>query len=97
MSDLKHITNSTLPYLLSVPSGSKPVEGWPLLCFLHGYDEAADRGAIKEAVTKHGPLHPDNPPRVLNEFIVVAPQMPIAGKITVLVEKRSEMECLGQF
>ena len=74
--DLKHVKDASLPYLFSKPSVSKPETGWPMLCFLHGYGEAADRMEIREALTKHGPFKND---RIVNEFLIVAPQMPIAG------------------
>jgi hypothetical protein len=63
-----------LRYLLSVPSAPGP---HPVLCFLHGYDEAAPMD-IRRALTLHGPLHPGNPPL---DFIVVAPQLPRAGDV----------------
>lgn len=80
VSDLRHITNASLPYLLSVPKGNKPIHGFPVLCFLHGYDESEPH-AIKKALTKHGPLNPNNPARVKEEFIIIAPQMPQAGDL----------------
>ncbi|KAH7726047.1 hypothetical protein AAVH_06490 [Aphelenchoides avenae] len=76
--DLQHIKNAALPYLLSVPSGTRPDGGFPVLCFLHGYDEAAPC-PIQEGVTRHGPLNPKNPARIREEFIVFAPQLPVAG------------------
>jgi poly(3-hydroxybutyrate) depolymerase len=63
-----------LRYLLSVPSAPGPR---PVLCFLHGYDEAAPMD-IRRALTLHGPLRPGNPPL---DFIVVAPQLPRAGDV----------------
>jgi predicted peptidase len=64
-------------HLLSLP----PSEGrHPLLCFLHGYDEAAPR-PLHEALTRHGPLREDNPPAVKEDFIVLAPQLPLAGDV----------------
>lgn len=90
MSQIRYVKHSILPYLLSVPTGTVPAEGWPLICFLHGYDEAADSAPIRDALTKHGPLNPSNPQRVLDQFIVVAPQMPVAGEVLVrmiLVQK----------
>jgi predicted peptidase len=62
--------------LLSLPEdgGAGPR---PVLCFLHGYDEAAPLD-IHPALTLHGPLRPGNPP-VVRDFIVVAPQLPRAG------------------
>jgi predicted peptidase len=32
-----------------------------------------------DALTRHGPLKPSNPKRILNDFIVIAPQLPVAG------------------
>ena len=36
---------------------------------------------IHEALTRHGPMRPDNAVRALKEFIVAAPQMPARGDI----------------
>jgi predicted peptidase len=63
-----------LRYLLSVPDGEGP---YPVLCFLHGYDEAAPMD-IHEALTVHGPLRAGNPPAA-RTFIIIAPQLPRAG------------------
>jgi dienelactone hydrolase len=66
-----------MKHLLSLPRS----EGsHPLLCFLHGYDEAAPR-PLEEALTRHGPLRPGNPARVKDDFILLAPQLPIAGDV----------------
>lgn len=68
-----------LRYLLSLPQGKsgKPL---PVLCFLHGYGEAAPRD-IRRALTLHGPLRASSSPRVREEFIVVAPQLLIGGDL----------------
>ena len=68
------IEGAPLRYLLSVPAAAGPR---PVLCFLHGYDEAAPM-EIRRALTMHGPLRPGNP---AGEFIVVAPQLPTAGDL----------------
>src|SRR5690349_20194185 len=66
-----------MKHLLSLPPG----EGaHPLLCFLHGYDEAAP-ASMESALTRHGPLRPGNPSRVKEQFIVLAPQLPVAGDV----------------
>jgi predicted peptidase len=78
-------------HLVSLPAGPGP---HPLLCFLHGYDEAAP-GPIDEALRRHGPLRSGNPARITEEFIVLAPQLPQAGdlwrqyaaKVRTLVEE----------
>uniref|UniRef100_A0AC35GNL5 Phospholipase/carboxylesterase/thioesterase domain-containing protein n=1 Tax=Panagrolaimus sp. PS1159 TaxID=55785 RepID=A0AC35GNL5_9BILA len=80
LPEIQHISSAALPYLLSVPLNNKPANGFPLICFLHGYDEAEPHN-IFEALTKHGPLNPKNPPRVKQDFIIVAPQMPRAGDL----------------
>lgn len=70
-----------LRYLLSVPAAPpSEVDVLPVLCFLHGYDEAAPL-PIEQGVTRHGPLRPGGDWRVLDQFIVVAPQLPTAGDI----------------
>ncbi|HET7462870.1 MAG TPA: hypothetical protein VFJ82_16570 [Longimicrobium sp.] len=70
------IEDGPLRYLLSVPAdgGDGP---WPVLCFLHGYDEAAPM-EIRAALMRHGPLRAGNP-AIVRGFIVVAPQLPQAG------------------
>ena len=66
-----------MKHLLSVPPGAR---SHPLLCFLHGYDEA-EPTPLEEALTRHGPLRPGNPACVRERFIVVAPQLPFAGDV----------------
>jgi predicted peptidase len=66
-----------LRFLLSLPP-RQPPERHPVLCFLHGLGEGAPVD-ILAGVTRHGPLRPGNPPLVLNDFIVVAPQLPARG------------------
>jgi hypothetical protein len=51
-----------------------------VLCFLHGYDEAAPTEII-EGVTRHGPIKPGSEEAATQEMIVVAPQLPAAGDI----------------
>lgn len=70
------VDGGPLRYLLSAPEGGDGGP-WPVLCFLHGYDEAAPMD-IRAALTLHGPLRPGNPP-IVRGFIVVAPQLPRAG------------------
>jgi len=70
-----------LRYLLSVPPGTaRPGERFPLLCFLHGYGEAAPRD-IHRALSLHGPLRSSSAARARQEFIVVAPQLLIGGDL----------------
>lgn len=69
-----------LRYLLSVPPGAAEGERRPVLCFLHGYDEAVPLD-IRQALTRHGPLKPGSASRAMREFIVIAPQLPQAGDI----------------
>jgi len=61
-----------IQYLVSVPQEEPPVEGWPLMLFLHGLGEC---GSDINLVKKHGP-----PKRIENEkrfpFVVVSPQCP---------------------
>uniref|UniRef100_A0AC34GSP2 Phospholipase/carboxylesterase/thioesterase domain-containing protein n=1 Tax=Panagrolaimus sp. ES5 TaxID=591445 RepID=A0AC34GSP2_9BILA len=78
MSDIHHVTSEALSYLLSKPRGNAPAKGFPILVFLHGWQEAAPK-PIQEAMIKFGPLDIDNPPHVKEQFIIVAPQMPIKG------------------
>lgn len=75
-AELRLVESRPLRYLLALPDGGGD-EPRPVLCFLHGYDEAAPRD-IHEALTLHGPLRPGNPP-IVRDFIVVAPQLTRAG------------------
>lgn len=54
----------------------------PLLCFLHGYGEAAPM-PIERAVRLHGPLAASAAAAATREFIIVAPQLPVAGDLWV--------------
>jgi hypothetical protein len=64
-----------LRYLVSAPPNPGP---HPLLCFLHGYDEAAPEPR-EIALRRHGPLRAGNPKRIQDEFVILAPQLPRAG------------------
>ena len=64
-----------MKHLISLPSGAGP---HPLLCFLHGYDEAAP-APLATALMRHGPLNASNLPHVRERFVVLAPQLPVAG------------------
>ena len=66
-----------LPHLLSAPRTTRPP---PLLCFLHGYGEAAPL-PLERALRLHGPLAAGAAPLAGREFIVVAPQLPVAGDL----------------
>lgn len=72
------VADHPLRYLLSVPE--QTVGRLPILCFLHGYGEAAPRD-IRRALTLHGPLRSTSTPRARHEFIVVAPQLLIGGDL----------------
>lgn len=52
----------------------------PLLCFLHGYDEAAPVPP-KVALTRHGPLSSSAAKVAAEQFILIAPQLPFAGDV----------------
>jgi poly(3-hydroxybutyrate) depolymerase len=84
-AELRVVESAPLPYLLSVPPPREASAPLPLLCFLHGYDEAAPAG-IERGVTRHGPLRPGSSARALEELIVVAPQLPRAGDVWRLYE-----------
>jgi len=66
-----------MEHFVSVPGGAGP---HPLICFLHGYDEAAPT-PLHTALRRHGPLKEGNPPLVRERFIVLAPQLPHAGDV----------------
>ena len=75
------VESGPLPYLQSIPAGTESRQDrWPVLCFLHGYGEAAPL-EIHRGVTRHGPLRPGSSPRAVDEFIIIAPQLPRAGDI----------------
>ncbi|MEA3193715.1 MAG: hypothetical protein QOD26_2048 [Betaproteobacteria bacterium] len=75
------VSSHPLRYLLSVPPETgRPGERFPLLCFLHGYGEAAPRD-IRRALTLHGPLRSSSAARVRRECIIVAPQLLIGGDL----------------
>ena len=58
-----------------MPPGAGP---HPLLCFLHGYDEAAPVPP-RHGLTRWGPLRPGNPAAIAQRFAILAPQLPRAG------------------
>lgn len=79
--NLQLVESAPLRYLISLPSGPGFNGGKsPVLCFLHGYGEAAPFD-IHDALTLHGPLRPDRSPEAVERFIVVAPQLPAAGDL----------------
>jgi predicted peptidase len=72
------IGDRPLAHLISVPA-AEPAGGLrPVLCFLHGLREAAPM-PIRQALTRHGPLNPDNSRRVADQFVIIAPQLPALG------------------
>jgi predicted peptidase len=68
-----------LQYILTIPNAA-PSAAHPVLFFLHGYDEGAPT-SIEEALTRHGPLRPENPVHPVDSFVVVAPQLPTRGDL----------------
>ncbi len=68
-----------LRYFVRVPADDAPAPH-PVLMFLHGYDEGAPMD-IHDALTLHGPLRAGNPDSALEQFIIVAPQMPVRGDV----------------
>ncbi|WP_138411928.1 hypothetical protein [Stutzerimonas nosocomialis] len=86
MPDIRfqRIDTATLPCLMTVPEGTPPPSGWPLLCFLHGYGEAAPL-PIEQGLTRHGPWHEAVPGEIHQRFIIIAPQLPQAGDYWKLV------------
>lgn len=75
---LELVTSAPLPYLISRPADDAGVERWPILCFLHGYDEGQPT-PIQRGLTRHGPLKPTSSPVATTEFVVVAPQLEVSG------------------
>lgn len=74
---LTAINHAGLQSLLRVPEHATRA---PLLCFLHGRDEAAPTGLV-EGLTKFGPLSRGAPAAAIERFIIVAPQLPRAGDL----------------
>jgi predicted peptidase len=73
---LRVVEETSLSYVLSTPPAGLPPEGgWPLLCFLHGYAEAAPL-PIRAALAVHGPLAPESAPIGRAAFVAIAPQLP---------------------
>ena len=66
-----------MKHRLSIPPGPGP---HPVLCFLHGYDEAASTSG-DQGFTRHGPLWHGTPASVAERFLVIVPQLPVAGDI----------------
>jgi hypothetical protein len=71
---------ASLRCLLSLPEDLESRNDWPVLCFLHGYEEAAPMD-IRKALTRHGPMQRGCSPATGREFIVIAPQLPRMGDI----------------
>jgi poly(3-hydroxybutyrate) depolymerase len=71
-------TYASLRCLVSVPPEAPPKDGWPVLVFLHGGQEAAPREFV-DAMTAHGPLRKSSGQQATHRFIVVAPQLPAPG------------------
>ncbi|HPW68146.1 MAG: hypothetical protein WDA72_08080 [Desulfomonilia bacterium] len=73
------IESARLGSLLSIPIGSGPERTLrPVICFLHGYDEAAPL-EIHRALRRHGPLRKSSSPMAREHFIIIAPQLPPPG------------------
>jgi len=68
-----------MKHILSAPASSGP---WPLLVFLHGYDEGAPT-ELAAGVTRHGPLRHASAKIAKEQFIVLAPQLPLCGDVWV--------------
>jgi poly(3-hydroxybutyrate) depolymerase len=80
-SSLHVVESGPLPYLLSIPRGAWPEAGmWPVLCHLHGRDEGPPT-ALRDGLTRHGPLRPGSGAAGSDRFLVVAPQLPVRGDL----------------
>ena len=77
---LRIAESGSLRYVLSVPPDADRNGAPPLLCFLHGYDEAAPL-PLEQGVTRHGPLRRSSSPFARARFLIVAPQLPRAGDL----------------
>jgi hypothetical protein len=74
------IEGDSLRCLLSLPEKVNERHDWPMLCFLHGYEEGAPTD-LHKALTRHGPLRKGSSSAVSREFIVISPQLPRQGDI----------------
>lgn len=75
------VSSAALPYLILRPPPTEVgTERWPVLCFLHGYDEGHPT-PIRQGLTRHGPLKPTSSVVAVSEFIVVAPQLHTSGDL----------------
>jgi predicted peptidase len=78
------VTSGPLPYMVSQPApvdllpAEHSTAGWPVLCFLHGYDEGYPT-PIEQGLTRHGPFKAASSAAATGEFVVVAPQLPTSG------------------
>lgn len=78
-SELHVVDSAPLRYLLSVPPTPRPaINVWPVLCFLHGYAEAAPL-EIHQALTRHGPLRQNRAYSAADHFLIIAPQLSPRG------------------
>jgi hypothetical protein len=73
-----HLSEYGLDTLVSLPESAAGAGApSPVLCFLHGWGEAAPLDIVT-ALTRHGPLHPGSSQRA-SKFLVVAPQLRFPG------------------
>lgn len=79
-AEMQIVEAAPLRYLLSVPGGAEAAEPRPVLVFLHGYNEGAPTD-LRRGTTLHGPLRAGNPSVAVEEFIVIAPQLPEQGDL----------------
>src|SRR5262245_41859219 len=73
------VEDGPLRSLVAVPP-ARPSAGHPVLYFLHGYEEGAPM-AMEDALTRHGPLRPGNAVHAIEEFLIIAPQLPTRGDL----------------
>lgn len=76
--ELRLVEADLLPHLSRPAPSDAPSGPWPLLCFLHGYDEGSPM-PIRQALTRHGPLAAGSAPVATARFLVLAPQLPAQG------------------
>ncbi len=62
-----------LPFVLVIPDGPTPDDGWPMLMFLHG---SGERGTDVRQLEIHGPLKLLDAIPELRECVLVVPQCP---------------------
>jgi predicted peptidase len=90
---MERIDGPTLSCVVESPAPGEPPP-YPVLCFLHGYDEGPPLSP-EQGATRHGPLAPRSRAALGGRFLILCPQLPArgdlwhrhAGDVAALVEE----------